>query len=175
MTFQFVVEIGDAVSDANSYASLEFADDYIATNAFVSAQWASLTDDEKEKYLVRASKYLDRMIQWNGTRMDDESGLRWPRSGVYDADGFEIPDDQIPLVLQEAVCELASLLASGTDWTQPQDSRGVKEIQVDVIDLKFDSGEAARATLPDYIIQMLSDFGVVNSGRRPAFKKIIRS
>jgi hypothetical protein len=51
----------------------------------------------------------------------------------------------------------------------------LKEIQVDVIDLKYDSNEAVRATLPDYIIQMLSDLGVVNTGRRPAFKKIIRS
>lgn len=174
MTFQFVVETGDADPNANSYTSLEFADDYISTNAFVSAQWESLTDDEKEKYLVRASKYLDRLVKWNGTRVDDESGLRWPRSGVYDSDGFEIPDDQIPAVLQEAVCELASLLAAGTDWTQPQDGRGIKEIKVDVIDLKYDSNEAARATLPDYILTMLSDLGEVTSGQRPAFKKIIR-
>jgi hypothetical protein len=175
MTFQFVVETGDADPDANSYTSVEFADDYISTNAFVSAQWAALEEDEKEKYLVRASKYLDRMVKWAGTRVDEESGLRWPRSGAYDADGFEIPDDQIPQILQEAVCELASLLAAGTDWTAPQDGRGLTEIQVDVIDLKYDSGQAARATLPDYILQMLSDLGTVSSGRKPAFKKIIRS
>jgi hypothetical protein len=59
MTFQFVVETGDADPAANSYASVEFADDYISTNAFVSAQWETLDDDDKEKYLVRASKYLD--------------------------------------------------------------------------------------------------------------------
>ena len=175
MAFVFVVETGDCDPDANSYASVDFADDYISTNASVAADWAALTDDEKEKYLVRASKYLDRMVQWNGDRVDDESGLRWPRSGAYDADGFEIPDNVIPEVLQEAVCELASLLATGTDWTQPQDGRGLKELKVDVIELAYDVDTATRASLPDYVIQMLSDLGSVTTGRRPAFKKIIRS
>jgi len=173
MAFVFTVETGSADSDANSYTTVEFADDYIAANAFASADWLSRTEDAKQKLLVRASKYLDRNVRWNGTRVDGESGLRWPRSGVYDADGFEIPDDMIPIVLQEAVCELASYLMND-DWTAPQGARGIRELKVDVIDIKFDS-DMVRGTLPDFIIQMLSDLGEVNSGRRPAFKQIIRS
>jgi len=175
MTFAFVVETGNADPDANSYAAVDFADDYISTNAFVADLWATQTTDEKEKYLVRASKYIDRTIQWNGTRVDDESGLRWPRSGVYDADSFEIPDDVIPEVLQEAVCEVASLLATGTDWTQPQDGRGIKDLKADVVEISFNSTQAMRASLPDYVINMLSDLGSVRGGTRPSFKKITRA
>lgn len=175
MAFMFVVEIGDADPDANSYCTVEFADDYISTNAFVSSDWLALEDVAKQKYLVRASKYLDRIVKWNGERVDDESGLRWPRSGVFDADNFEIPESVIPEVLQEAVAELASQFASGEDWTQPQDGRGIKEVQVDVLDITYDTAVSGRATLPDLIMQMLESLGEVVRGLRPAFKKIIRS
>lgn len=174
MTFTFVVEIGNADPDANSYVSTDFAADYISTNAFVATKWAALDTDAQEKYLVRASRYLDRIVQWNGERVDDESGLRWPRSGVFDSDGFEIADNVIPEVLQEAVCELASLLASGTDWTQPQDGRGIKNIKVDVLDISYDPNIAMRPSVPDYIVSMLSDLGIVNRSVRPAFKRINR-
>src|SRR6266567_7875310 len=138
MAFQFVVETGNADSDANSYTALAYADDYVSTNAFASADWLALTDDAREKLLVRASKYLDRIVKWNGTRVDDESGLRWPRTGVFDGDGFEIPEDMIPFVLQDAVCELASYLMND-DWTAPQPTRGMTELRVDVIDIKLDT------------------------------------
>lgn len=173
MAFTFVVETGTGDPDANSYTTVEFADDYIATNAFASATWLALDTDEKEKLLVRVSKYLDRIVKWNGEKVHEESGLRWPREGVYDADGFEIPDDIIPIVLQEAVAELATHFMTD-DWSAPQSTRGLKEIQVDVIELKYDS-DITRGSLPDYLVQMLSDLGVVVTGNRPAFKKIIRS
>lgn len=172
MAFIFVVETGTGDSDANSYTSVAFADDYISINTFASAQWEALDDEVKERLLVRASKYFDRMIKWEGERVEEESGLRWPRSGVFDADGLEIPSDMIPLVLQEAVAEFACYLMS-EDWTAPQSSRGMSEIKVDVIELKFDA-EVTRGSLPDYIIAMLSDLGAVNKGTRPAFKKVIR-
>lgn len=173
MAFTFVVETGNADPDANSYVDLDFADDYLSINAFVATQWAAQEDEAKEKLLVRASGMLDTLVLWNGTRVDDDSGLRWPRSGVYDADGFQIPDDVIPDVLKEAVCELAGYLMS-SDWSQASSTRGIKEIQVDVIQINYDT-DVTRPSLPDYIIQMLAALGVVNKGSRPAFKKIIRS
>lgn len=173
MAFTFVVETGTADPDANSYTTVEFADDYIDTNAFHSADWLAKTTDEKQKLLVRASKYLDRMVDWEGERVDDDSGLRWPRSGVFDSDGFEIADDVIPVILQEAVAEMATYLLD-TDWTNLESSRGFKEIQVDVIDLKIDTTQT-RGAVPFAVIAMLDGLGSVKTGKRPAFKKIVRS
>lgn len=172
MAFTFIVETGVGDSDATSYVDVEFADDYIEANIHASAAWLALEEEDKQRLLVRASKYLDRMVVWNGERVDQDSGLRWPRAGVYDADNFIIADDTIPEALKEATAELASYLMND-DWTAPQGSRGLKEIQVDVIELKFDD-TFVRGSMPDFIMEILAGLGTVKTGRRPGFKKIIR-
>lgn len=173
MAFTFTVEDGTGISGANSYVTLEEANDYIEVNAFAATTWDDLEDDAKEKLLVRSSKYLDNIVTWNGTKSEQESGLRWPRTGVYDDDGFLIPDDVIPQVLKDAVCELASYLMSD-DWTAPYAANGLKELKVDVIQIDYDT-TFSRASLPEYILTMLSGLGEIATGRKPGFKKIIRS
>jgi|GEM_PF-2426778 len=173
MAFSFVVETGDADSDATSYCSVEFADDYVEANHFASADWLAQTEEEKERLLVRASKFIDVRFKWNGQRVDQDSGLRWPRSGVFDEDGFQIADDVIPRVLQEAVAEFATYLMS-EDWTAPRDADQFKEVQVDVVDIKYNT-DFRRAYVPQTIIAMLEALGLCTTGNRPAFKPIRRS
>lgn len=174
MAFTFVVETGNGDPDANSFASVFFADDYIASNVFAFSAWDALDPEDKERFLVRASLYISRMVKWAGSKTDPENGLPFPRTGVYDSDGFEVPADSVPILVQQATCEVASQLASGNDWTSKSNTYGMTEIQVDVIDIKFDSS-MTRASLPDFVMQMLADFGRVTSGRRPQFKPIISS
>lgn len=175
MAFSFVVEDGSADSDATSYCELEFADDYIEANIHVSTEWFDLEEEDRQRLLVRASKYLDRQVNWNGERVDQDSGLRWPRSGVYDSDGFEIPDNVIPVALKEAVAEFASYLMTD-DWTRQEGGgNGLKEVKVDVIDVKFDTDMSARGSVPSQVIAILDGLGTVNTGKRPGFKKIIRT
>jgi hypothetical protein len=171
MAFNFVVETGIADSDANSYADVEFADDYVEANIYAEA-WALASEETKQKLLVRASKNLDARVNWYGTRVDEDSGLRWPRAGVYDRDGFLIAEDVIPEQLQEAVVEFAVYLST-YDWTSPRDADQFKELQVDVIDIKFDPA-FRKAAIPDTVVLMLEGLGDVNGGKRPGFKKIIR-
>uniref|UniRef100_A0AB74UKF3 Putative DnaT-like domain-containing protein n=1 Tax=Caulobacter phage BL57 TaxID=3348355 RepID=A0AB74UKF3_9VIRU len=172
MAFSFIVETGAGDPAANSYCDVQFADDYIYANVYASTPWEALEDEDKERFLVRASKYLDRTVDWNGTKVEEDSGLRWPRAGVTDVDGFMIRDDVIPPQLMEATAELAAALVAN-DWTSPQTTRGMREIQVDVIELKFDS-EIQRGSMPDIVMQILEGLGVVKTGTKPAFKKIIR-
>lgn len=172
MAFNFVVETGEGNPDANSYASVEFADDYVVMNPFASAQWALLDREEKEHLLARASLIIDRRVKWAGERVHRDSGLRWPRAGVLDEDGFLIPDDEIPDALIEATVEFATYLMS-EDWTQSSGTSGFKEIKVDVIELVIDETKT-RSALPDTVMAMLDFLGAVDSGRRPAFKKIVR-
>lgn len=173
MTFSFTVETGTGDPDANSYVDVDTANDYISTNSYASPNWDALSDDEKEKALSRATRYIDNIVDWNGTRVDQDSGLRWPRAGAYDQDGFEIPDDVIPQILMDAVCEFASLVIT-EDWTGTQGTRGFRQIEVDVINLKMDDSYV-RPSLPSYIIDMLASLGAVNRGTRPSFKRIIRT
>lgn len=173
MAFIFVVEDGSADSDANSYSSVEFADDYTEANIHASAAWLDLEEEDKQRLLVRSSKVLDFRFKWNGQRVEQDSGLKWPRAGVYDEDGFLIRDDVIPKILQEATCEFAIYLMD-TDWTAPRENDEFKEIQVDVIDIKFDTN-FRRAYIPPTIIAMLEGLGASNTGNRPGFKRIVRT
>lgn len=176
MAFTFVVETGVADSDANSYCTVEFADDYIESNAYASTDWLALDEDVKERWLVRASKIIDRRVRWVGERYDSDQGLKWPRAGAYDEDGYPISDDTVPLVVKEVVAEFATYLIND-DWTQPQSQKGLREIQVDVIDIKIDQSYE-RAAFPDTVKTMIlvSGLGTVDDGgERTRFVKIKRS
>lgn len=173
MAFIFVVETGIADSDANSYASVAFADDYMEANTHVSTEWFNLEEEDKQRLLVRSSKMLDVRFKWNGQRMEQDSGLAWPRAGVFDVDGFLIHDDVIPRILQEATVEFAGYLMD-TDWTAPRANDEFKELQVDVIDIKFNT-DYRRAYIPPTIVSMLEGLGASNTGLRPGFKRIVRT
>ncbi len=173
MAFNFVVETGEADPDANSYTTVEYADDYSEANTFQSAAWLNLEEEDKQRLLVRSSKQLDVRFTWNGRRVDQDSGLKWPRTGVYDEDGFQIADDVIPRILQDATVEFAMYLMND-DWTAPRTEDQFKEIQVDVIDLKFNT-DYARPYVPPTIQTMLQSLGDCITGGRVGFKKIKRT
>lgn len=173
MAFTFVVETGAADPDATSYVDVEYADDYIEANTFQSDAWLALDEEVKQRLLVRSSRMLDVRFKWHGQRIDPDSGLKWPRAGVFDDDGFVISDSVIPSILQQAVCEFAVYLMQD-DWTAPRDADQYKRVQVDVIDIQYNT-DYRRAYIPQTIVQMLHSLGVGNTGNRPGFKKIIRS
>lgn len=180
MAFTFVVEDGLGRPDANSYTTIAFADDYIEANTHASAEWLDQEEEDKQRLLARASKVLDVRFKWYGTRTHHDSGLAWPRAGVF-LDGAAIPDNVIPRILQEATAEFAVYLMRA-DWTQPGGGAGnsgdISEIKVDVIEVKFKDDvqlSSSGGVMPEYIMAMLGDLGDVQSGRRPGFKRIIRT
>jgi hypothetical protein len=177
MAFDFVVENGSADPCATSYVCVEWADDYVEQNGFVSDAWLALDDDVKERWLARSSTILDARVRWNGRRYDPEQGLKWPRVHCHDIDGYLIPDDVIPKPLMEATVEFATYLINGDDWTAPQATQGMREISVDVIDLKLDS-TYIRMAIPDTVRSIIenNNLGWIDEGvQRTAFKKIRRS
>ncbi|UTC29079.1 hypothetical protein MARCHEWKA_05700 [Brevundimonas phage vB_BpoS-Marchewka] len=176
MAFNFVVEDGLGDPQANSYCTVEFADDYIEANGHISADWLDQEEEDKQRLLVRASKVLDIRFKWHGTRVEPDSGLAWPRAGVT-LDGVMIPDNVIPRLLKEATAEFAAYLMT-SDWTRANADGGsgeFSEIKVDVIQVKFkDSGER-EGVMPEFLLAMLEDLGAAKTGRRPGFKRIVRT
>ena len=176
MAFNFVVEDGLGDPQANSYCTVEFADDYIEQNGHVSADWLDQEEEDKQRLLARASKVLDVRFKWNGTRVYPDSGLAWPRAGVT-LDGSMIPDNVIPRILKEATAEFAAYLMT-SDWTRANADGGsgeFSEIKVDVIEVKFKDSSEREGVMPEFILAMLGDLGGANTGRRPGFKRIIRT
>ena len=171
MSFALVAETGAGLANANSYTTVEEADDYISVNIHAAPKWAALTVEVKEKLLVWASRYLDSHAVWYGEKKTGLSALRWPRTNTKDVDGIDIKDNVVPQAVKNATASLAVyLLDTDRNLERPQD--GLESIKVDVIELVFREGY----TLPKFpknINWMLRGLGGVESGQI-RFKRIRR-
>lgn len=73
----FVVEDGTGKPDANSYASVEFADAYFAERAVPN--WMG-TNEAKQGALIRATDYIESMaLAWGGCQTTETQALKFPR------------------------------------------------------------------------------------------------
>ena len=170
-----VPETGAGLPTANSYVSLEEADAYL-TNSLSSARWNALLEDDKTRFLIAATRWLDQQAKWNGLPTVVGQGLRWPRSGVFDRDCLPVNQNSVPTQLKEAVCEMAVF------FTVPENNPGTfsetfgfSEITVDVITLKFQDGHNANASkfLPG-LNTLLSGLGRVQTASGRGFAPIQR-
>src|SRR5690606_31374425 len=93
--------------DANSYVTLEEADEYVAGLAGPSARaWEQLDTDAKRRALLTATRRLDQE-DYAGRKASNAQALKWPRVGVRDEDGRVYPSDVVPEVVKNAQVELA--------------------------------------------------------------------
>jgi hypothetical protein len=171
MAFVFTVEDGTGLAGANSYASLDEADDYLTANIHVYTKWAALTDENKESLLAFASRVLDQRTSWLGEKAVAASALRWPRTGCSDRDGNDIASTVVPSAVKSATIELAAAFIDA-DRTVERGSDGLKELQVDVVKFVFDEN-FRLAAIPANIGYILTGIGYVSSGER-GFKRIVK-
>lgn len=174
MAFQFTVETGAVVPGANSYVTVQEADDYIVANIHAFTPWSALDDTQKEHLLAWASRYLDQRARWDGQPVSRESGraLRWPRIGVTDRDGTCVADDEIPVQLKEAVIEMARFLISD-DRSGDRGQDGLERIKVDVIELVFNTAYRLPE-IPNEIKIIIQGIGTLATGTQ-GFGKIKRA
>lgn len=110
-----------AGAQANSYVSLEDAEAYFE-GRLVSELWEQLTDDQKKKALITATRRIDREKFGGQITLYGVQSLQWPRTGVVSRDyinsrdvaptfeptGFYYVDaNTIPDELKQATCEQA--------------------------------------------------------------------
>ena len=99
----FIVEDGHGISDANSYVSVRFADDFLAYRT--DFDWSTRTTDQKQAALVQATAYVDARYGrlFAGRVATSTQALAWPRQGS----GY----DGLPVVLKRAVALYAAYAA----------------------------------------------------------------
>lgn len=166
------VEDGSVVTGADSYVSVAFADAYFAIDVNFDATWAALSTSDKEQRLKWATRILDQKVKWNGDKVDDDSSLRWPRTGVYDRDALLIADTDIPLQLKELTCEVAKFVAT-TDPTTSQGVDYLKSVVVDVIEVHYQDG-ASQTSTPPIFNQLLRGLGFYPTAMSGFFGKIVK-
>lgn len=88
------------------------ADEYLAGSFRWATTWAALSDDQKSRCLVEATRWLDRQ-KWAGTRSSGAQPLQWPREGATYSDGSAVPGTPfVPDELVAACYELAVLVST---------------------------------------------------------------
>lgn len=101
------------------YGALIGANDYHAARG--NAAWAAETVVDREAALRRATDYIDGRYRmqtaggcwvsmFRGKRTDGRAqDLEWPRTGAKDSEGNAIPDDEVPVEVENATYEAALL------------------------------------------------------------------
>jgi len=157
-----VAETGTGSSSANSYATIDEGDIYHEAHLYAT-DWTGASDDDKEKALIWASRLLDEQVNWSGGRYSQNQGLRWPRIGVYDADGWVIDSDEIPQAVKDAACEYGRLLIA-SNLTATEDTVGFRKLKVDVIEIEMDKYDR-KPTMPLSVWNIVKHLGT-KAGKR---------
>lgn len=170
MAFTFTVEDGTGLANANSYASVSTAVDYLSANIHATS-FLNAVSAVQEKCLVRAAQLLDQFVDWYGSRATTVQALEWPREGVLGRDGVTyIEKTVVPVWLQQAVAEYARFLYDADRSSDP-DSQNVKSLKADVVEIEFDKTDR-RALIPSVVRQMVSRYGTVNGAGSPKVRRV---
>jgi hypothetical protein len=137
-----VVEDGTGLPDSNAYIDVSFVDTYLMGDRL--AQFSALTSEEQEAAIIEASRAVDTLFEWKGSRMSLEQGLAWPRLNV-EFDGF--PVTGIPKAVKQATAETVFLLVSGDELFTTGADKVVTSERVDTLAVTYttarESGMAA--------------------------------
>lgn len=130
-----VVETGSGSATANSYATVEQANEYVSLRK-ISA-WGGLTLVAKEAALVAATDYLEEVYGslWLGQRLTQIQALSWPRQNVV-VDGFSLPASSVPNEVSKACILLAIKVGAGEVLLEDQGQRVIRE-KIDVIETEY--------------------------------------
>lgn len=105
-----IVEDGTGLSTANGFVSAAYVDTYLADrNRSSENSWNTQGSTAKEAAIIAATDYIEQRfgLRYKGTRTNETQALGWPRSFVYDRDGYLLADDALPVNLQKATAEYA--------------------------------------------------------------------
>ena len=176
----FEVETGSASETSNSYASVAQGDSYYT--ALGSVYWIDATEAEKQQALRRATAFIDDKLRgrWKGQAYDENQSLAWPRSYVYNAEGFLIDWDAVPILLIQSTLEIAELHLGGIDLAPNVEAgeSGVtgKKVKIDVITIedRYSDGRSAN-TQPSFTTALRKLSGLINPATGGAVVRLIRT
>lgn len=118
-----IVEDGTVVADANSLASVVFADAYFLNRG--NSAWAALTEADKEVALIKGTDYFSAVFggKLNGRQITPEQCLPYPRD----------TEIGVPNKVQQAISEYALISTTQELFQVPELSETGNEIEEDFV------------------------------------------
>jgi len=172
-----IVVISDPLdTEANSYVSvaevLAYLTDRVSNDAFRVA-WDRLADDQKNRYVVNATRSLDTMATWIGERYWYKQLLDWPRSNAW-YDGFLIDSNEVPTRIKEATIEFIMWQMENDDAVSTGENTQFDKIKVGPIEIDFNEqvGGSPKKYFPDIIAYLLEGYGSLNNPDLPGANRL---
>jgi hypothetical protein len=110
-TLNFVVEDGTGKSDANSYVSIIYADQYAVNYGY--SEWDTYSTPVKQQYLIQGTQYIDLSFNFTGkstnigsSKTEDDQALEFPRENMY-CGSVLLDSDAVPVQIMKATVEAA--------------------------------------------------------------------
>jgi len=154
MTISLVTTPG--ALNANSYVSLDEANFYFETSIW-NDTWHNSDDNIKKACLIWATRTLDLYICWRGSVTTEDQALGLPRSGLVHKNGWAVEDDEIPVAVKNATCELAMRLIEENVVAKP-DSEGIASFKIGEIFIEFEKKYKPQP-ITDFIWLMVKPYG----------------
>ena len=142
-----VVEDGTGKADAESYVSVEDAEQY--ASLYGHEDFGAAAEADQEAALRRATRAIDALYgsRFPGARLNGRAqALQWPRSDAYDADGEEIASDEIPTEVVSATVEFAIRELTEAGSTMPDLERGgaIRSLKAGSVSIEYAGNATAR-------------------------------
>lgn len=131
-----VVEDGTGLPTANSFLTVVEADDILSVNPH--SLWSLVSPTDKTNLLIWSTRMIVERTKWQGIKRYANAGTPFPRTGLEDAEDNAVADNIVPVQVKTATALLADYL-SANDPTTVNSSSNLKELEVDVVKLKFDA------------------------------------
>ena len=180
-------------ANANSYLTVAEADAYHESHLY-SEVWDDADADQKIKALIMATRLLDAFYSWSGSSLtqrqssrlpayayytwtgdaaDGTQGLCWPRTGMVNRNGYDIPETEIPQALKEATAEFAKqLIVSDRTADNDIDVQGITSVKAGSVSLTFKDMIESKV-IPDAVQWLLVPSWIVlyeNESLQPFFQ-----
>lgn len=146
-----IVEDGTGLPDADAYITTAYLYDYAA------ATGRDTGSGDPQGAIVRTSAWIDATFgsQFPGTRLNGRGqGLEYPRKDGVDANGYDIPSDEVPVEVQKATAEAALRELASAGSLSPDQAAGssvVKREKVGSLEVEYavaDGGIPAAPWFP---------------------------
>jgi len=155
-------------ASSNSYITRANAQLYFDTRTEVT-EWTDAAAADKDRALIMATFRLEQE-EYHGIVADRDQALKWPRAGLTDEDGRQYGDDEIPVPVERACCELALALLKDEVSLGDTGLEGFENVQIASIDVT-PRVNVQTGTLPQQAQRWLRGLWVAPSGiSRPVFR-----
>lgn len=143
-----------------AYATEAEADVYLAVDPVRGSAWAALTaGDPKESLLVAATRRLD-LLAWQGEKTGGGAQENaWPRTGLQYPDGTPIPDNEVPIEVENACILLAgSINITPSDAEAATSGSNRKRLKAGSAEIEFFRPELGKALQDETAFKLVQPF-----------------